>query len=92
MNMYMQCMSMGTFMKLTLRTMTMGVRVHSDILCLVSIDCKSVHYCHCTCNCILSRGVTSRERGGGCLLTIAQSGCSHGAVVDSIQLGDKREL
>ena len=47
--------------KLTLRTVTMGVRVHSDILCLVSIDCKSVHYCNCTCNCILSRGVTSIE-------------------------------
>ena len=47
--------------KLTLRTMTMGARVHSDILCLVSIDCKSVYYYHCTCNCILSRGVTSIE-------------------------------
>ena len=59
MNMYIQYMCMG--MRLTLRTMTMGVRVHSDILCLVSIDCKSVHYYHCSFNCILSRGVTSIE-------------------------------
>ena len=59
MNMYIECMCMG--MKLTLRTMTMGVRVHSDILCLISIDLKSVHYYHCTSNCILSRGVTSIE-------------------------------
>ena len=59
MNMYIEYMCMG--MKLTLRTMTKCVRVSSDILCLVSIDCKSVHYCHCTCNCILSRSVTSIE-------------------------------
>ena len=59
MNMYIEYMYMG--MKLTLRTVTMGVRVHSDIFCLISIDFKSVHYYHCTCNCILSRGVTSIE-------------------------------
>ena len=59
MTMYIEYMCMG--MKLTLRTMTICVRVHSDILCLISIVCKSVHYCHCTCKCILSRGVTSIE-------------------------------